>query len=431
MPSRGFILFTQEHFEVSCMDMEVINYFITQTNNLLLPFVQATAPLWSMLLFGYIGVTVWMTYIRTKKIQDTGSVLLEIKLPKEVLKSPRAMELVLVALYQKGNANLIETYWDGKFIPWYSLELVSIGGEVHFFIWTQPKMREIIETQIYAQFPTVEIFEVDDYTKDVKHNNDSRGMWGTYFKLTKADPFPIKTYVDYGLDTDPKEEFKIDPMATVVEYLGSLKKGEQAWIQILIQAHKKQEFKDGRLFTKDDWGKEGKMEIDKIRAEATPPKVAGNDFPGFPNPTKGQVEQIAAIERSLDKFAFETGIRAFYIAENDSFNEVNIPGLIGCFKQYSSNTMLNGFKLGWFTDFDYPWQDFRRMRRNRDERMMLDAYKRRSFFYSPYKHFHSKPFILTTEELATIFHFPGSTVATPTFKRVLSKKVEAPSNLPT
>jgi len=41
-----------------------------------------------------------------------------------------------------------------------------------------------------------------------------------------------------------------------------------------------------------------------------------------------------------------------------------------------------------------------------------------------------KPYILTTEELATIYHFPGSVSTTPNLNRVPSKKAEAPSNLP-
>lgn len=408
--------------------MEVVNYFITQTSVWIAPLFYATAPIWAVLITGYLAVVMWMRYIWTKSIQETGSVLLEIKLPKEILKSPRAMELVFIALHQKGNATFIEAFWGGKITPWYSLELVSIGGDVHFFVWTHPKMRAIIETQIYAQFPTVEVFEVEDYTKDVMHDPGTRSMWGTYFKLTKPDPFPIKTYVDYGLDTDPKEEFKIDPMASVIEYLGSLRPGEQAWIQILIKAHKKQKVTDGRVFTKENWENEAKEQIAKIKKDATPAPTG--DAPVRPDLTKAQTEQIAAIERSIDKFAFDTVIRAFYIADNDAFNGVNIPGLIGSFKQYSSNTLLNGFGLGWLTDFDYPWQDFRGIRRKRDERKMLDAYKRRSIFYPPYKEFNAKPFVLTTEELATIFHFPGSGVQTPTFKRVLSKKAEAPSNLP-
>jgi hypothetical protein len=59
--------------------------------------------------------------------------------------------------------------------------------------------------------------------------------------------------------------------------------------------------------------------------------------------------------------------------------------------------------------------------------MALEAYKRRMFFYNP---FIGTPFVLNSEELATIFHFPGQVAAAPNLYRVPSKKGQAPSNLP-
>jgi hypothetical protein len=123
-------------------------------------------------------------------------------------------------------------------------------------------------------------------------------------------------------------------------------------------------------------------------------------------------------------------MRGIYFAKNEVMDPSNITGLIGSVRQYDDNT-LNTFKLGTFTDFDYPWQDFRRMRRTSLEKAMIDAYKRRSFYYGPYRNWTQKPFILTTEELATIFHLPGGVVSTPTVGRIGSRKAEAPSNLPT
>ena len=145
--------------------------------------------------------------------------------------------------------------------------------------------------------------------------------------------------------------------------------------------------------------------------------------------TKSQQEKISALERSISKFPFDTAIRGFYIAKREVFDPGRFPGLIGSFRQYSSNT-LNGFKLGKFTDFDYPWQDYKRIRRTRIEKHMLDAYKRRSYFQYPYKFYRQKPFILMTEELATIFHFPGGVAQTPTLAHIPSKRAEPPVNLP-
>ncbi len=391
------------------------------------------APLWAPLVLGKIFAQSWMRYIRSDYILNAGSVLLEIKIPKETMKSPLAMEIFFTSLYQTGAATFKELYWYGKVRGWFSLELVSIGGQVKFFIWSHKKFRNLIEAQLYAQYPNIAIQEADDYMSSVPREPDpvNLPMWATYFKFLKSNVYPIKTYVDYGLNEDPKEEFKIDPMTSVLEYLGSMRKGEQVWIQIIIQAHRKTSFKhDGVLFTKPDWKDRVRREVEKIREESIVKTKKDSDFPGMPNPTKGQQNTIAALERSVSKWPFETAIRGCYISSREAFNPIGITGLIGTLRQYSSNDDVNGFKLGWFTDFDYPWQDFRRKRRTFAEKEMIQAFKLRSFFQPPFKYFEQSPLILNTEELATIYHFPGSVAATPTLERIPSKRSEAPANLP-
>jgi hypothetical protein len=63
----------------------------------------------------------------------------------------------------------------------------------------------------------------------------------------------------------------------------------------------------------------------------------------------------------------------------------------------------------------------------RMKRRMLDAYKRRMFFFYPYKY---KAMVMTNEELATMFHFPGQVAQTPGLPRIPSKRAQAPTNLP-
>ncbi|MDO8590545.1 MAG: hypothetical protein Q7R65_01045, partial [bacterium] len=137
------------------------------------PFFQVLynyAPIWAPLLFGGLFFKYWMRYIRADFVQKAGSVLLEIKIPKETFKSPLAMEIFFTSLYQTGSATFSELYWKGKVRPWFSLELASIDGQVKFFIWTQTKWRNLIEAQIYAQYPTVEIHEAEDYMLWAKHD---------------------------------------------------------------------------------------------------------------------------------------------------------------------------------------------------------------------------------------------------------------------
>lgn len=390
---------------------------------------------------GKILVTNWLRYVRARSYARTEYVLLELKLPKEISRSPVGVELLLTALWQTGAASYHETFWQGKIRPVFSLELVSDGGTVHFYIWTRKNWRNNIEAQIYAQYPNVEIYEVEDYTKSVFHDLSKFIMWGTIFTKKNPDAYPIKTYIDYGLDQDPKEEFKIDPMTSVLEYLGALRKGEKTWIQIIIQAHKKEGKKDGRWRERPDWSDEVKEEVEKVRDRTV--KKEG-DHTSFPNPTKGDIEVIAALERSLSKLPFEVVIRGIYMADVEvGFNAHNgLAGLIGSFRQYGSRN-LNEIKLGKFTDFGDTGKDlismfgwipffttFMRGIRNEMEIHFLNYYKRRFAFLHPMDEYNPKPIIMTTEELATIFHFPGQVATTPTISRSASKKAEPPPNLP-
>jgi len=114
------------------------------------------------------------------------------------------------------------------------------------------------------------------------------------------------------------------------------------------------------------------------------------------------------------------------MAKKGNFNPSNIFALLGAFRQYSTND-LNGIEDKRVTSFIYPWQDFFELRENYRRDRMFNAYKQRSYFYAPYK---SRPFVLNTEELASIFHLPGAVAETPTFGRIDSRKSEPPTNLP-
>lgn len=379
----------------------------------------------------------WVDYAQTKFDAGLKYSLLRIYPPQEVLKTPAAMELFLNALYQAGGESTwYDKKWLGKKRAVFSLEMASHGGEVAFYIRTRSNMRREIETQIYAQYPGIEVEESPDYTDAIDMESGNYNIFGVEYQLAKPDPWPIKTYVDYGLDKVSEEEEKTDPITPTVEFLGSLKAGEHAWIQIIVKAHKKEDKKEGTFFdVQDNWQEEAKELIEDIRSKSEREDSEGNV--SFANPTKGQQDQIAAIERSVAKPGFDVGIRSMYIAEKDVFDGVTIGALVGTFKQYGSGS-LNGFKPQNTTKTDYPWQTWLGAV-PRMEKQMFEDYKSRSFFGTTfnatnllgmsYKKDRVK-FVLNAEELATIFHFPGTVAGTPSLNRVKSRKGEAPANLP-
>jgi hypothetical protein len=411
------------------MDTLIINFQNTIWPHIS-PFLIAVWPFVLFILPIFLAILVWkmrVYYMRRMFLKKQKYVLLEIKLPKEILKSPAAMELFLYALHQTGGeASPYHTAWLGKSRAFFSLEIASIDGGVHFYIYTRTGLKNYVEAALYAQYPNVEIYPADDYAQKVFFNRSEHSMFGTEFKLTKDDAYPIKTYIDYGMDRDPKEEFKIDPITPLIEFMGSLGQGEQLWVQIVVRSYKR-----AKKDADDPWVKGADKIVNEIlsrdpKTKTTIRKTEAG-FALMPDLTKTERDVIEAIQRSLSKAAFEVGIRAFYIAKKDKFNGLNISGLLGIMKQYSSQT-LNGFKITNCTSFDdYPWQDFMDYRTNKSKRELLHAYKLRSFFMPPYVR---TPLILNTEELATIWHLPVQVASTPTFTRINSRKAEAPNNLP-
>lgn len=369
---------------------------------------------WLPVVLALIFRKTWLYYIHARFIKGLSWTLFEIKLPREILKTPKAMEVVLNGLNITSDGNFLEKYWEGKLRAWFSLEIVGINGGIHFFVYAQKFFKNLVEAQIYAQYPAVEIIEVDDYTKISLSESFGRewASWGTEFMLTKDDAYPIKTYVDYGLqETATKEEQKTDPLTALLELMGSLKEGEQIWYQILMRATKNKKWKD-----------EAKELVDEIMKRNEVPKE-GEPKMGALMLSPGERDVLQAIERDVSKLGYDVGIRAVYVAKKDKFNSINKPAIIGIMKQYN-DANLNGFKPNNATGLDYFFVEKREAKL---KKAMVDAFRRRSYFYIPHER---KPFILNSEELATIYHFPGQVAETPTLGRIEAKKSEPPAALP-
>ncbi|MBI2410054.1 hypothetical protein HYV30_03375 [Candidatus Kaiserbacteria bacterium] len=399
------------------------------------------APVWLPFLLLSGAWLLWVILKQSEFIASQKHILLELIPPRNLIKTPLAMETVFAGLHQGGG----EGTWYVKYIkgqtrPWFSFEIASIGGDVHFFIWTRAAWRRLIEAQIYAQYPGVQVVEAVDYTRTVSADPKDWGVWGCDFKHSKEDPLPIKTYVEYGLDKVQKEPEQVDPLANLIEYLGSFRKDEQLWLQIIIRTHKGEKYKkltkEGKAWT---WKEEAQVLIQKIR-EQTRDKyvdpVTGTERPGFPNPTKGQSEKIAAIERNISKQAFDVGLRGVYLvhtARGGKFDvAMGVAGLTGAFKQFQSEEW-NGFSpTGWLSIFsDYPWEKALGVDKLKDKfrKGVVEAFRRRQFFYEP-ADAGKNAMVMSTEELATIFHIPSAAVVTPSLERIQSPTGEAPANLP-
>ena len=138
--------------------LQSLDYFITAW------------PIWVPLTAIVVAWRVWLVYIRRHWLNKQGSILLEIKLPKDQPKSPAAMEFVLQGIWENANISTpADAFWEGKLREWFSLEIVALNGEVRFFIWAFPRWKKIIESRVYAQYPGAEVHEAKDYALDLHY----------------------------------------------------------------------------------------------------------------------------------------------------------------------------------------------------------------------------------------------------------------------
>ncbi len=399
-----------------------------------------------------VAWNLWMMYITTAYLNSIPWVLLEITPPKEVFKSPEAMELVLNALHGGDATNAYLKYWKGEVGQNFSLEIASIEGSIHFYARFHSKFQKAFEAQLYSQYPAAIIREVPDYTKSVPEyvKGGSLKLFGYNLKLAKDDPYPIKTYIDYGLDRaigSLDEEQRIDPITPMLETMGSIGIGEQIWVQINIRKEtKRYEVKNskGEIEKGKSWKDKAREIIAGIQSKLDITDPVTGKVTNTKRLTKGQQDVITAIERHMNKPGFDAGVRVLYIADKEHFNGPTITAFTSMFRQFNSED-LNSFKTDAMTRSpDEPWKDLLNIKLEKGKRVMLEDYKKREFFYhsfsakKPWKSFLKSPtdldgkpiMLLSSEEVATLYHLPGLVAATPSFLRTQSTKSEPPSNLP-
>jgi len=339
--------------------------------------------------------------------------------------------------------NVVEQYWKGQIQEWISCEIIGVGGEVRFIIRCPKYFRNVVEAQVYAQYPEAEIREADDYV-NLAPEDVTRGdydLWGTEIKLLKPDAYPIRTYVGFEKQVSLEEKI-VDPAAAVTEVMSNLKPGEQMWIQVLVQP------------ADDAWKKEGEKEMKKLIGAAVEKKkpsiLAGEiaDFAqrlaaapfGMPSETeKAEKEErgyptmmqflspsekniVEAIGPNISKVGFNTKIRFIYAAKKELFSKPQrVSAMMGAINQFTTQD-LNGFKPDKLTKTaaDYILVN---TRLNTKKRKILRNFKLRRL---------NRPlFTFNIEELATIFHPPVSTVKAPQMIKTKTRKAQPPAGLPT
>ena len=120
--------------------------------------------LWLPVVLIALFIELWTKHLKTTAIKALKWTFLEVKVSRDIEKSPKSMEQIFSGLHGIiTRIKFLDKYWKGKVQEWFSFEIAGIDGAVYFFIRTPEQFRNLVEAQIHAQYPDAEISEVLDY----------------------------------------------------------------------------------------------------------------------------------------------------------------------------------------------------------------------------------------------------------------------------
>lgn len=358
------------------------------------------------LIAAYLGYLIWQNSRKVAYIKSTDHTLLHIIVPKDNEKKELSAEQMFASLHGILRPSK-ELAQEGIIQDHISFEIVSDGQVIHFYVWAPTHLKDFVTSQIYAQYPTVQISEMDsDYA--YKELGD-RKAYTTEITLTKDEIFPIRTFLT----------FEVDPLAGLTTVLASLNGDEEMWIQFLMEP------------VDDSWHTKSLQYIDQVvngkksgafdnlgskalnapvvfaRALSAPPSAeAAGAKPEKKDITPGQTTINTAIETKAQKLGYAMKIRAVYVGNNDAAAKQRMQALVGGFKQFNTIN-LNGFTNSGLIVGEAGVEEYR-------ARLFDDA-----------------GYVLNIEEMASLYHLPHLSVETPGVAYTNTKLGEPPSNLPT
>ena len=292
----------------------------------------------------------------------------------------------------------------------FSFELVASQSKIAFYVISPQKYCEYIEQQIQAHYPAATMEPVSDYNI---FSPKSESII-TVLKTKRVSLFPIKTYKSH--DTDP--------MNALINVLSKLKENEGLAIQYCVQSAKK------------NWHRKSSELVQKAHELNSLEKALRTfgiikvlhwigDLINFATPQKDQnqfdrrgeqrgltameSEALKGIEEKNSKAGLNVNIRIVVSAITKEQARIYLQNITNAFSQYNSyeygNSIINRPKAA-------------------TQRALMKRYIYR--YFNP-----RESFLLNTEELASLFHFPLKNAETPNILWLEAKLAPAPNNVPT
>ena len=327
-------------------------------------------------IFTFLFFYLIVLYFRIKKREQISleMVTLEVKLPKDneiKIDAAEQMFASFSSLKKSGFLSFLEV--DDVL----AFEIVGKQADIRFYVSAPSRLIDLVEKNIYGFYPQADIQRVEE--PNIFSEEGKVAFAGLVLK--DIPYYPIKVY----------KELPTDPLAAITSALSKMGEKEGAMVQILVRPASGKVKKMGKSYVAST----KKQEADPQKATfKTDPKI------------------LEKIDDKASKPQFETTIRIVVSAQNKDIANAHLRNIKTAFTQFNSDlnglkTTKNLFSGGFMINFIYKFFP------------VIDL----PFFKSIST--------LSSEEIATVFHFPNKTIETPHIQWLKAKTAPVPAEVPT
>lgn len=309
----------------------------------------------------------------------------------------------------------LKNYFTGE--DYFSCEYVLLEGQLQFFLVMSSHLRAVFDKQITAFYPDYFVEQVDDY------NIFRQGYktTGYYIQYSKPYMFPIRTYQFMGSD----------PFNNIANVLSKIETDEGAAIQVMLRPlangwQEKGREAAGELLSGSKKKKKSFWQYINVFAwmgtfirllvQGADNEKFGQDADAGGRTTPMMEEQVKMMEGKNVKVGFETVVRVLTSAST----------------MYRANQIASEIGSA-FAQYGDPNNNSFRKSKHYSKKKLIEGFVLRSMgkdwlqqLLSP-----AKKMILSSEEVASVFHFPNIKFnRSPVIKWQEFKIAGAPKNLP-
>ena len=338
-----------------------------------------------------------------------------ITLPREMPKTgeqqTQKSDKELIAVAEQFLSNLAElkprSWWKSVYYgpPHMTFEIAvpHIDEQIYFYAAVPRGFEDFIEKQIHGFYPNASIEKVEDY--NIFHPKSETS--GGFLNLARKYILPFRTY----------QNLEVDPLGSITNALSKIVgETEGGALQIVLRPAKKgwnkpciktaKTMAEGKTYEAALGAQSAVSQAREVFETPKKPDEAPLEKPKTLSPI--DEETMKALKEKASKPGFEVNVRFLTSAENQERSEQLFSHIEGSFDQFNSPT-LNSLKS------------------NRTGKKRL---KRLIYNFSFRLFDETEKVILNSEEVASIFHFPLSTLETPRVKWLKAKPAQPPPNLP-